>query len=109
MKIGSIVSTTHLAIHHTIDINLRPLAIMSFRNFIQIALTLWIGDSIYRVWIDPKSIDVETFIQKIEDHGQAENMNKHELLNNFQQFSRGPAYARQSIFSWNDFTHKLRS
>lgn len=63
---------------------------------------------------DPKAIDVEAFIQKIRDHGQAENMNEYELINKVQQLFRGPAadwytHARKSIHCWNDFTHKLRS
>lgn len=63
---------------------------------------------------DHKSIDVDTFIQLVKDHGQAEGMTEVELMQKIQQLLTGPAadwyaHARQSISGWREFKQKLRS
>lgn len=62
---------------------------------------------------DPKSMDVDSFIQKVNDHRQAEHMQESELMTKIQQLLRGPAadwytHARRSIRTWSEFKQKLR-
>lgn len=62
---------------------------------------------------DPKSIDVESFLHKLNDHMRAENIQPADMLNKVQQLLRGPAsdwysYASRSIPTWQIFTQRIR-
>lgn len=63
---------------------------------------------------DPKSIDVESFLHKIRDHMRAEGIEPNEMLDKVQQLLRGPAsdwyaYASRNIYTWQEFTQKIRN
>lgn len=63
---------------------------------------------------DPKTMDVEVFLQKVHDHMRADGIEPGDMLNKVQQLLRGPAsdwyaYANRTIFTWQDFTQKIRN
>ena len=63
---------------------------------------------------DPKAIDVDTFLHKVRDHCQSENITRAQILNKIQLLLRGPSaadwylYARKNIDSWEVFKQKIR-
>lgn len=62
---------------------------------------------------DPKGLELDHFIQKVEDYGRSENITESEILDKIQHLLKGPAedwyvHARRRIRSWNEFVQGLK-
>lgn len=63
---------------------------------------------------DPKSMDVETFLQKVADYSEAEGFTESEMMKKIHQLLQDHAadwysHARKKIHTWSDFKKALRS
>lgn len=63
---------------------------------------------------DPKALTVETFLQKVQYNGEAEQMAEKEIMSKVHQLLDGPAaewyaHKRKQINSWIEFKYQLRN
>lgn len=62
---------------------------------------------------DPKGLELDNFIQRVEDYGRSENISESEILDKIQHLLKGPAedwytHARWHIRKWKTFVDRLK-